>query len=74
VLIARLPSRAIEFCRASIKAGIAVPWTRVVSGLLRMQLFTDVLFSLRERVLLIESDLRDLMPFANSSINSGEED
>jgi CHAT domain len=73
-LVGRLLYRAVAYCSAATRAGIAVPWTRVISGLMRMQFTSDVALDLMSRGRVSAENARGLMLEANTLINRPEPD
>ena len=69
MFLAKLIRRAIMFGDAMNHNGLAVPWTKVIGGLLRMQLAVDVLYGLVRRKMLQEELVSTLHFQANCDIN-----
>lgn len=67
-LIARLLLRAVQYTKARIKSGRAVPWVKVVGGLLRMQLVSEAVRALVESGALTQGATEGLLLAANEQI------
>lgn len=69
IFLRRLMLRAIEFGELTNLSGLAVPWTNIVSGALRMQLVSDICRALESRGILTESQGYDIQFKGNQDLN-----
>ncbi len=73
IFIARLIYRIAEYIPAAIRMREqAITWSEVVSGMIRMQLLTDLLLQLLRKKQITEQDYREVHMAGNMAINSFE--